>query len=269
MTDQPTPAQLLTQLSTAPLTRLRGVAVNGASATREGPGQWLLLLALDAWRSGDGPVSLQRLVVRQPVDDVAFERLRDALTPHRVLDLRARLVEDSVFGTPQALLEQVVGVDDSDAELQAQAERLQQPVTHDDPQLGVFTLDRRVGWFCARTAWNGREIELNLEADQPDQLAAALQVAHALWADGATWERRIRAHAVEQLLPLKNEHWLDEDEAPLAPEAFAARMTLRSIGLTPDGGFDFWHDDGDLFRGHSIRIGGTLAAGPSSADIPG
>jgi hypothetical protein len=46
-------------------------------------------------------------------------------------------------------------------------------------------------------------------------------------------------------------------------------MTPSSITLTPDGGFEFWHDDGDLFWGHAIRIGGTLAAGPDSADIPG
>ena len=269
MTGPPTAAQSMTQLSTATPIRLRGVAVNDASATSAGPGQWRLQLALEAWRSDDGPVRLQRLMLHQPVDDAAFERQRDALIPYRVLDLRVRLLEDSTPGTPHALLEEVVGFDDADAELRAHAEALQQPVTHEDPQLGVFTLDRRVGWFCAHTAWRGREIELQLEADQPDEVAAALQAAHALWADAAAWEQRIRAYAVEQLLPLKNEYWLDEDEAPLTPEAFTARMTLRSIGLTPQGGFDFWHDDGDLFGGHAIRISGSLAAGPSDADIPG
>ena len=269
MTDPLAAAQSMTRLSTAAPARLRGVAVNDASATSAGPGQWRLQLALEAWRSEDGPVRLQRLMLHQPVDDAAFERQRDALTPYRVLDLRVRLLEDSIPGTPQALLEQVVGFDDADAELRAHAEALQQPVTHEDPQLGVFTLDRRVGWFCAHTAWRGREIELQLEADQPDEVAAALQAAHALWADDAAWEQRVRAYAVEQLLPLKNEYWLDEDEAPLTPEAFTARMTLRSIGLTPEGGFDFWHDDGDLFGGHAIRISGSLATGPSEADIPG
>lgn len=269
MTDPLAAAQSMTRLSTAASARLRGVAVNHASAVSAGPGQWRLQMALEAWRIDDGPVCLQRLMLHQPVDDAAFERQRDALAPYRVLDLRVRLLEDSAPGTPQALLEQVVGFDDADAELHAHAETLQQPVTHEDPQLGVFTLDRRVGWFSARTAWRGREVELQLEADQPDEVAAALQAAHALWADDAAWEQRVRAYAVDQLLPLKNAHWLESGETPLGPDAFAARMTLRSIGLTPEGGFDFWHDDGELFRGHAIRIGGTLAAGPNAADIPG
>jgi hypothetical protein len=46
-------------------------------------------------------------------------------------------------------------------------------------------------------------------------------------------------------------------------------MTLESITVTPDGSFDFWHNDGDLFYGHSIQVSGNLSQGPTHADIPG
>ena len=46
-------------------------------------------------------------------------------------------------------------------------------------------------------------------------------------------------------------------------------MKIESITVHPDGGFEFWHNDGDLFWGHSILISGSLVEGPNSADIPG
>ena len=46
-------------------------------------------------------------------------------------------------------------------------------------------------------------------------------------------------------------------------------MKLESISVRNNGSFDFWHNDGDLFWGHSIQISGNLTDGPKRADIPG
>ncbi len=97
----------------------------------------------------------------------------------------------------------------------------------------------------------------------------ALQVARALWKDQEQWARRIEDYAVQELLRLKNESWLDAEEVELTADQFKARMTLESITVEPDGSFDFWHDDGDLFCGHSIQVSGNLSEGPTDADIPG
>jgi hypothetical protein len=43
-------------------------------------------------------------------------------------------------------------------------------------------------------------------------------------------------------------------------------MTLEAITVYPEGSFDFWYNDSDLFWGHSIQIGGDLT---EDADIPG
>ena len=115
--------------------------------------------------------------------------------------------------------------------------------------------------------WAGCSVSLNLSgsADAQD----ALKTAHALWQNQAEWNRRVRDFAVEQLLTLKNDTWLDEGEPELTPDDFEDRMTLESITVNADGSFDFWHNDGDLFWGHSIQISGSLAEGPTHADIPG
>lgn len=75
--------------------------------------------------------------------------------------------------------------------------------------------------------------------------------------------------AASELLPTKNDYWLDDDEEPLTSEQFVSRMHLVSISLGGDGSFEFWHDDDDMFLGHSIQVRGTQADGLQWANIPG
>ena len=88
-------------------------------------------------------------------------------------------------------------------------------------------------------------------------------------ADQEEWNRRVLARASEDLLELKNDSWLEEDEEELDAEKFEARLELESIEVRPDGEFCFWFEDGDLFWGHSITVEGTLEGGPEQADIQG
>jgi hypothetical protein len=131
----------------------------------------------------------------------------------------------------------------------------------------MFTLDRRADLFIGEAVWVGESIGLNLS--ESARVQAALITARALWQEQAEWHRRVRQFAREELLPLKNSAWLDEDEPEVTPEEFDKRVTLTSITVNPDGSFDFWHDDGDLFDGHTIQISGSLSEGPTHADIPG
>ena len=80
-----------------------------------------------------------------------------------------------------------------------------------------------------------------------------------MWRAQKSWRAKVMAYAVKQLLPLKNDTWLGDDEQPLSAKQFQARMKLDSITVSPDGSFDFWHDDGDLFWGHSIQISGGFS----------
>jgi hypothetical protein len=59
------------------------------------------------------------------------------------------------------------------------------------------------------------------------------------------------------------------DPEQLNAENFKSRMTLQSISIEETGEFTFWHDDGDLFWGHSIQVWGDLVTGPTHADIAG
>jgi hypothetical protein len=142
-------------------------------------------------------------------------------------------------------------------------------VKFDDSELGRFTLNRRVDWFVADVRWNETNAELALSAGTIEEARAALVTAHALWTNQPDWDRRVRGYAAEELLPLKNESWLDEDESELTEAADEGRMMIKTITVDVDGSFGFWFADGDLFWGHAIHVDGSLTDGPTNAQIAG
>jgi hypothetical protein len=74
-------------------------------------------------------------------------------------------------------------------------------------------------------------------------------------------------HAVPRAAPLKNESWLDEDEAPVTPEQFRSRLVFQEISVDLDGTFTITFGDDDLFWGHAIHVSASLTDGPKRAYI--
>lgn len=263
--------RLLEQLVAVPAVTVLGVvAPSGVGGGKLGPDEpWTLRFTLVAWRVETGDIQTRPLTIQRAVTDKELRRFRDQIKPYTVIRINARVVTESIAGASEGLLEVLVGTDACDAELNEYALRLQEPVTHEDPILGTFTLDRRIDWFSGNAVWDRAPVSLNLSASDPAGLQAALGTAYSLWRSADSWNCRIRDYAVEELLPLKNDNWLGEGEAELTANQFKDRMKLKEITVAPDGSFDFWYDDGDIFWGHAIQISGNLLEGPTNADIPG
>jgi len=245
------------------------VDARGQGGWPEQGNQWTLSFTFHCWKILPGPMKTRPLSVSFTASRQEYDSLWERVQSYSVVRIRARVVEESVIGTPQAELVEFLGADGSDSEINQAAVDLQKPVVHQDHQFGQFTLDRRVNWYTAETEWNGERVSLNLTLDDSGTIEAALKVARTLWKNQKRWAKRIEDFAVQELLPLKNESWLDEGEVELSADDFKTRMTLESLTVEPDGSFDFWHNDGDLFCGHSIQISGNLSEGLTRADIPG
>lgn len=263
--------QLYTELAASPVGEFTGVvSPSGVGAGKSGGQElWSLLLTLDVWRAGSEPVRTDSLTLRRRVTDAELRTFQNSIDAETVIKIRARVAIDNTFGSPQGQLEEFVGVDSADAELHNHLAELQKPVTHADERFGTLTFDRRVSWYSGTAKWDGQTIDLNVNVEENDELRQALKVAYALWDNESNWQQRVADYAVEELLPLKNDNWLGDDETEFTSEQFKSKMTLESISVYADGDFEFWHDDGDLFWGHSIQISGNLSDGLTSADMPG
>lgn len=240
---------------------------SGAGGARLGEDpRWRLRFSLEPWRVEGAPLNEGALEVTKAVSEEDLRAFMKRIRPCDVVRLSVH------FSGPEhtaAELLELLEVQATDPELSERAEALRQPVTRQDPFFGELTLDRRLDWWGTIFRWGTTPVQLYLSGDEEGSPEPALRAARSLWEEQPEWEKRVRDFAVEALLPLKNDVWLDDDEEPLTSEAFKERMTLQSITLYPDGSFDFFHDDGELFWGHAIQVWGTLSEGPTGADIPG
>jgi len=236
----------------------------GAAGANNGQGTpWILQFTLDRWRGADGSLQSTPLDVRRECTDAELRSFMAQIDALSVIGARVRLT-----GPRSAELVALAGRV-NDAELAVRAAELATWPTREDARFGTLRLNLRLRWWEGEAEWDGDRVDLHLSVETDEEQEAALRTARALWDDQASWSERIQAFAVQELLPVKNESWLDEDEQPLSSEQFRDRMRLQSISAGPEGDFEFWHDDGDLFYGHSIQVWGTLTSGPKGAGIHG
>jgi hypothetical protein len=143
-----------------------------------------------------------------------------------------------------------------------------EPVEFKSEYFGTFILDRGSNWFEIKTEWNNHQIELSLSgslADIPDLESTALK----LFNESDKWTEKVRKKISSDLLSLKNESWIDENESPLSETEFLSKLTLESIIIHEEENFAFWFNDGDTFWGHSISLDGNINGQLDRAGIHG
>lgn len=138
-----------------------------------------------------------------------------------------------------------------------------------DEILGALRHDPDLNWYEGRWAAATGPVLIKLQLDEDGRIEPALARARRVLPDLATFAAAAADHAVAELLELKNESWLAEGEEPVTPEEFRLRMRLSGIVFDQDGEVTFYHEDGDLFWGHSIEVAMDAEGDFHHADIPG
>lgn len=263
-------AELTAAFAAAPERTIHGVvSASGASAGKSGREKlWTLNVDLIAWRIAGQEVRRAPLKVSKRVSDAELKAQKAPIAAETVIAFRGKLCESSPFGDARAELTSLLAPP-TDPELESILDEYRQPVELTDPVLGKLVLDRSVDWFEGMVVWSGQPVQIGASLDENGDAADTLGTARALLADAAGWTAKVNAFVVDKLLALKNDSWLEEDEAPLTADQFIACMQLDSITVDPGGYFTFWHNDGDLFWGHTIQVSGSLHEGLSDATIAG
>lgn len=230
--------------------------------------KWTFALSLVCWRISSGPLQNRELILRQKVSDEQMDKLMDAVEADTVVRLKAFVNEAESMGE----LSKIIGIEDSDAELNERLKVILTPIVLHDEEWGQFVYDR-ISSFRGVAKWGSKRIKLALDASKVTQAKRALAKISEIWKAQKEWDRRLRECAVANLLELKNDNWCDEDDEgepiEITPKQFMRRMTLETVVASPKGTFEFWYDDGDLFFGHAIRVTGSLAKGPVDAEFLG
>lgn len=246
------------------------VGANGSGAGKVPSDKyWSLNLSLIAWNEHEGKINHSTLTLSKNVTDGELEEIRASIKRESLVQFRVKLSKVSPFGDARAQLISILDTPDDD-ELQTVLEKFKEPVEIIHPVFGTLVLDRSADWFEGTLNWMGEPIRISVSLDEGSgSVESSIKTLEALYANASDWSKRITDYAVSELLELKNDNWLMDDQEELTASDFISAMKLESITIYANDEFSFWHDDGDLFYGHSILISGSLSEGPNDADIPG
>ena len=257
--------------SSEPIEIIGVVQPPGPGGAKNGKEQlWSLVFSVHPWKRQEGSLDSRSLRLAQ--NGFTRDQLRaniDSIKPYTVLRALIRFFEPRPNMLFSAEVLEILNRNDPDTELQALATEQQKPIVVMHPLLGRLTFDRGHNTFQAMVPLAGKPIEVSINAagEAPDP--AVLAIAERFWKDQADWDRRLREFSAAQLLELKNDSWLQDDEKPLTDAEFINKLTPNSMGFEPPDDFTIYYNDGDIFWGHAIEIRGTLSKGPESADIVG
>lgn len=216
-----------------------------------------------------GQANDSKLILSKNLTDGELEAIQATVKRESLVKFKVKLSKVSPFGDARAQLVSILDTPD-DAELKAVLEKFREPVEITHPEFGALVLNRSVDWFEGTVNWMGEPIRVSVSLDEESGSSeSSIKTLEALYSGASDWSKKITDYAVSELLELKNDNWLMDDQEELTASDFINSMKLESITVYPDGEFEFWHNDGDLFWGHSILISGSLSEGPNDADIPG
>lgn len=242
----------------------------GISAGRAGGDiMWKASIDIIAWRKlySNEPVVTEELRLEWLVDDEEWEKSRHILKEDTIVRLQVRKAEDSM------MLVKVLETEYIDDDLKIILEEAKEPVFYDDDIFGKFELNKGIKIFEKEISWAREEGNLYFDWDQDSNvMKSALETAYTLFNNQDEWSKKIRMYVAEELVELANDWLQDNDEAKIdeiTKEMFVDFMTLDSISVYPEGDFEIFFFDGDMFWGHCIIVDGNINGDFNSAQIAG
>ena len=225
---------------------------------------WSMTFCFIAYFKNNGRIVEDEVVIHRDIPSADYGI--NGLDPLTIVKLTGEQI--SYHGQNRINLSSIVQTNLSHHGLSKIRDNRLQPITYSSFKFGTFTLDRRSHWFETKTSWNESEIELFLSTDL-SEIENAEKLAIEIWNDSTNWDLRFNSKISDELLKLKNQHWLDDEEPPISKEAFLSQIRLESIVVHLDGYFEAWFNDGNLFWGHAINVSASVDGSISDCGIHG
>lgn len=123
-----------------------------------------------------------------------------------------------------------------------------------NPVLGNLFYNAKLDCYEGEINLGEASIRLILELEDESLIENSLSKAVNVVPQLIHYIEITKQHAVEQLLKLKNNSWLEEDEEPVSSQAFKELIVLKCLVFHPNSEITFYYDGNDLFAGHQIAI---------------
>lgn len=236
----------------------------------QGETLWTLTLTFVAWRTDDGPVRPEPLVVLVPVEQQLIGQAQKRFPPFCIVRIQGGSelsVLDSRIQTSWSALKVVA----DDPELAAIGKSLQTPVRHTEPNICELTLNRELGIFEGVMSWCGLTLNLFVESDGDSPHPQSIQNLRRIWPDLAQWQDRAVRKLADDIIAQAQEFVaLDDPEATITREQLAARQRLDTITFgssdRPEMFCFTFEDDRMTLGDHGLAVACTLERGPEQTE---
>jgi|GEM_PF-3460087 Uncharacterized protein conserved in bacteria len=221
-----------------------------------------------AYQNEQGAIIKERGRVLIPSDEAFYQDLRKNMPEYSVLRISAQK-EDNTFHDAVLLEKDATSTPEEAAFLEKEA----LPVTFTDPDFGEFNLNKSLDYFEGYTQYEDRKVSISLDD------FAEIKTLRTILKEDTEFIKKAAEFAANEMLELGNTWYRDaweseekepgEEFIPLTAEDFIQKISLTVIGISEDGRFSLWFDDGDIFWGHAVAVEGSLSKGFTGANIHG
>jgi hypothetical protein len=240
-----------------------GAVVQGPGGGKE-PGEGLLrfpLFEMVAWRIEGEPLSSEPIVAKAICRTEELSAFQTLVKKESIVAFRGKLIPRERH-RPEFVKFLSLIPNYEDAEARAFLRAYLTPIRIVDPTFGRFELDKRLHRFEGKADFSGESIRLILDGN----LDQCFEIARTLWNDAGSWKQRAQRFAIQKLLPVKNQFWLERGQEELTADSFANSLRLETIAISSNGSIEFYYNDGDLFWGHTIELSGEIHSGFTRAN---
>ena len=120
------------------------------------------------------------------------------------------------------------------------------------PSIGKLKYNKEYEWYESEVKIDNTSFTLNISLAAPDELEKLISFADSQL-KSKFYEPMLLAMENE-MIALKNDLWLGEEELPITVEDFRKRISIDSIIFYEDCSSAIYCNDDDIFGGHAIEI---------------
>lgn len=246
------------------------IAVTGPSGVGAGKAGkeslWTASIPLIAWKE-KGRITTEKVRLCWLTDEEGLREKQAQLHKESIVTLQVRK------GTDEFMLVSLIDTDTKDRELQEILEEVQKPVFYHDDKLGTFELVKGLDLFETTIQWGKQECLLYFNLGEEEEINDSLQTARRLVQEQTKWDSSIKSFAANKLIELAKD-WQEQDDSDenqeeITHDQFINRISLESLQAYPNGEFEAYYHDGDLFWGHVILVTGNINGTFKDAHIAG
>ncbi|QUH28503.1 DUF2262 domain-containing protein [Vallitalea guaymasensis] len=244
-----------------------GIISSKGSSGGRGQGQelWNFSFNLEYWYTNNSQINTENLRVTKNVQDVELRKMMNKAVGETVVKIL--YTGDIINGKVE--FDSILDYNFYDSKLQPYIEDIRKDIIYNDNELGNFILNKSVDTYCCILDWCGIKAELVMETNEEIELVDLIEKYKERFTEQMYWNTKVKKFASKELISLKNDSWLEDDEKEMSELEFQSSMSLESLVLYTDDSYTFWYNDGDLFGGHVIIVEGNLDDGLLRAEIAG